>query len=85
LIRESKKDREKTERSGRGKGGEKNWPNRANRWSTETRTLEFAPTIGPIHVAKDISVKGNSFETATTSQVTHRFSEVSVPEAFLRR
>jgi hypothetical protein len=33
-------------------------------------------------VAKDISGNGNRFEDATTSQVTHSFSEVSVPEAF---
>jgi hypothetical protein len=33
-------------------------------------------------VAKDKKVTGNSFEDATTSQVTHSFSEVSVPEAF---
>ena len=33
-------------------------------------------------MAKGISVNGNSFKAATTSQVTHSFSEVSVAEAF---
>ncbi len=49
-----------------------------------SQTLEFAPTTGPIHVAKDISATENSFEDATTSQVTHSFPEVSVPEAFFK-
>jgi len=47
--------------------------------------LEFAPTAGAIHVAKDISVNGNGFEVATTSKLPYSLSEVSVPEAFMRR
>jgi len=47
-----------------------------------SQTFEFALTTGPIHMAKGISVSGNSFKAATTSQVTHSFSEVSVAEAF---
>ena len=50
-----------------------------------SQTLEFTPTMGAIHVAKDISVIGHSLGAATSSQVTDSFSEVSVPEPFMRR
>jgi hypothetical protein len=50
------------------------------------QTVEFPPTIGPIHVAKSISVKGGSSGSAVIASVTNQFSEglvtqpsVSVP------
>ena len=50
-----------------------------------SRTLEFAPTMGPIHVVKDVSLNRHSFGGATISRVTEGFSEVCVPEPFMRR
>ena len=41
-------------------------------------TLTFAPTMGPISVATDIAVAGNS-GVAAVSSVTNRFSEVPEP------
>jgi hypothetical protein len=41
--------------------------------------------MGPIHVAKDISMNGHRFMAATISQVTDSFLEVSVPEPSMRR
>ena len=41
--------------------------------------LLIPPTMGPIHVIKDISVNGNQ-GLATVSDVTNQFSEVPIPE-----
>ena len=50
-----------------------------------SQTLEFAPPMGPIHVAKTISVNGHSLGVAIIPQITDSFLEVSVPEPFMRR
>jgi hypothetical protein len=44
--------------------------------------VDIAPTLGPLHVVKDISVNGND-GFATVSMVTNRFSEVPEPGALL--
>ena len=59
-------------------------PNGANKWSTEIPTLQFTPTMGPIHMAKDISANGHGFGDATISQVTDSLLEVFVSEPFMR-
>jgi hypothetical protein len=43
----------------------------------------FSPTLGPIHIAKDIQVNGDGVGLATISLVTNRFSEVPLPPSML--
>ncbi len=42
------------------------------------QTVEFPPTMGPIHVAKSISVNGGSNGSAVIGSVTNQFSEGQV-------
>ena len=77
------KDREKTERSNRGKGGKEIGQTGPISGVLRSQTLQFTPTMGPIHVAKDISANGHSFGDATISQVTDSFLEVFVSEPFM--
>jgi len=44
--------------------------------------LESTPTMGPIHVAKDISLNRHGLGIITTSQVTDSFSKVYAPQIF---
>jgi hypothetical protein len=77
------KDREKTEPSNRGKGGRKIGRTEPISGVLRSQVLQFTPTMGPIHVAKDISANGHSSGGATISQVTDSFLEVFVSEPFM--
>lgn len=78
------KDRGKIERANRGKGGMEIGRTGPISGGLRPQALELTPTMGPIYGAKDISANGPSFGDATISQATDSFSEVSVPEPFLR-
>jgi hypothetical protein len=53
--------------------------------TTYSASVNFDPTMGTIHVTKDISVNGNNLPGgfATVSGVTNQFSEVPLPPSVL--
>ena len=78
------KDREKTGRANIGKGRKTIGRTEPISGVRRSQTLEFTPTMGPIHAAKDIFANGPSLGNVIISQVTDSFSEISVPEPFMK-